>query len=168
MKSRKLELLEAKSDAAACIAASKKTVAQVKDKLIKKGYPQDIAEETVGELVEEGRLDDLKYALAYIRSRKGKKILSNQALSQRLMQAGLEYVTIDKAIELAQQDTKGLKPEDERALDLLKLKFDLSDQSLKSDAKSLARMNRFLLSKGFDAEVVREVMIGAGFDIAYE
>ena len=93
------ELAKAKEYAVLLLSYRARTVAEIRNRLKRKGYPEEIANAAIGRLVELKLLDDAKFAADFVEDRikighKGKFRVKGE-----LMKLGVEGKEIDRALE---------------------------------------------------------------------
>ena len=86
-----------------------RSVAELKENLLKKHFNSDVVEETVERLKEENLLDDTSFALEFVRSREKRNPKSKRALKYELYQKGVEKAVIEKAVESVNEYDSALK-----------------------------------------------------------
>ena len=89
---------EAKQKAIKYIGISKKTIYEVKQKLNRLGYNQDIIDEVISYLLDIGYLDDNDYAESYIRQCTRLLNYSIFEIKQKLLQKGIKKDIIEEKI----------------------------------------------------------------------
>ena len=89
---------EAKQKAIKYIGISKKTIYEVKQKLNRLGYNQDIIDKVISYLLNIGYLDDNDYAVSYIRQRTRLLNYSIFEIKQKLLQKGIKKDIIEEKI----------------------------------------------------------------------
>ena len=100
-----MEFEEAKQKAIKYIAISKKTCYEVKQKLFRLGYNQDIIDMVISYLLNIGYLDDIDYVESYIRQNKRFINYSIFEIKQKLLQKGIKKDIIeDKLIVLEDEE----------------------------------------------------------------
>ncbi len=72
--------------------------------LAKKGFDHDIIGGVIRDLHSAGYIDDYRFAVGYIRGKRGRKVVGDNLLRRDLMQKGVESRTIRKAISEAADD----------------------------------------------------------------
>jgi|LSQX01.2.fsa_nt_gb regulatory protein len=113
---------------------------EIKTRLMKIGYDEDIAKKVVEDLKTIGYIDDSRFVLKYAADRVRTKALSKKALKYELEQKGIDRDLIDTVLKEFEQD------EEEIAFRAAKKKFgkyDLHDKSIESKAL------KFLMHRGF-------------------
>ncbi len=73
------------------------TSAELRDKLLAKAVPDEIAEAVIARFVEVGLIDDRRYALRYAESRQSSRSLSRRVVRRELQRKGVEADLIDEA-----------------------------------------------------------------------
>ena len=129
-----------------------RTEYEIRDKLKKGYYPEEIIEYAVEFLKKYNYIDDQRYAQNYINACKGKK--SRKIIQQSLYLKGISKEIAEEAFELLEDNmTEG----DERAiiytlLEKRKYKYEAADSKEKN------RTAAFLLRKGFEMEDIIHCM----------
>lgn len=142
----------AKAKVMASVLYSPKTSKQVRDKILKEGFDEAVADKLVDELVQKGYVDDEAYAERYIKRAVKSKPNSVLKITADLRGKGISGEIISKAF-------KNLAPdEDEMALRALEKKL---HQSRDKDYNKLCG---FLLRKGFPAGAVRKALEHFGIE----
>ncbi|MCP4231276.1 MAG: regulatory protein RecX [bacterium] len=75
------------------------SVEEIDRKLRKKGYEDEISEAIIGLLKEEGRLDDRRFAEAWVRDRINFKPRGHALLARELWQRGINRKIIEKVLD---------------------------------------------------------------------
>lgn len=132
------------------LAAREHSRAELRGKLAREA-DEAVLEAVLDRLVELGLQSDARFAEAYVRA-KGDR-LGVVRLRYELGQRGLAKDLIDAALgQLAEEG--GIGDELARAKNVWKKKYG----KLPQDAKEWARQARFLQSRGFSGELVRQVL----------
>lgn len=151
-------LQDARSEAISFLGLAKKPSGRVAQRLRDEGYDDDIVREVVRELADEGYLDDLAIARRQARQRRGRQAESHFALRQRLLQSGLAHDAVDMALDETLTDR-------ELARDLLDTRFTPELKHLRAadtppaeKRRLFMRIARLLGSRGFDSELIEELL----------
>lgn len=75
-----------------------KTKHELREKLLKKGYPEHVADEAIARLEEVGVINDANYAESYAASRHTGRGLSASAIRRELSRKGMDGELIDDAV----------------------------------------------------------------------
>ncbi len=126
-----------------------RTESQLRDKLIQGEYPPDIIEKALTYVKSFGYVNDLNYALSYIRNRKDKK--SKRELQMHLRSKGVAADVIEQAFEEC-YDTDDISEAITRLL--IKRKYHPREDEYEQKKKHMA----YLVRKGFSYEDVRRVI----------
>lgn len=126
-----------------------RTELQLRQKLERDGYPEDMIEEAVSYVKSFGYVNDENYARVFIEGRKNKK--SRKELSAALVQKGIEKEIVEKVFEecYEEDDTRNAIEE------ILKKKRYDPD---KADWKETRRIIGCLARKGFEYADIRSVI----------
>ncbi|NCA98293.1 MAG: RecX family transcriptional regulator [Clostridia bacterium] len=133
------------------LGLARKPSGQVRDFLQRQGFDASIISGVIDELKNEGKIDDLRLARQKTKTRSGAKSESSFRISQRLSAQGLDQNAIEQALVDHPADC-------ELALAALQGKF---RQPLDLAAGTIEQKNkyyRFLMSRGFTSEIVREAI----------
>ena len=133
------------------VESSLKTEFQVKEYLVKKEYNDKVIDKVISFLKEYKFLDDNYYANAF-----AKQYINSQGrgnIKFKLMQKGISEEIIENALcsfSREQEESVALKLAEKRALILCKKEND--------KIKVKAKLNSYLLSKGYDFETVSSII----------
>lgn len=95
-----MEFEHAKQKAIKYIAISKKTKYEVKQKLIKIGYSQDVIDMVISYLLDIGYIDDYDYVESYIRQNERFLKYSIFEIKQKLLQKGIKKDIIEEKMSV--------------------------------------------------------------------
>lgn len=123
-----------------------KTVSQMKTYLEKKGFSLPVVKYVLEKLQEYRYLDDAAYAEAYVRQNSGNK--GNRRLRAELVQKGVNREQAEKSADCDSET-------EQRNASLLAEKY-LKNKPC--DVKNLQRLQRYLLSRGFEFDTVNAVV----------
>lgn len=131
------------------ISATMKTQKQVNDFLEKKGYTQLVIDYCIGKMKEYKFIDDAAYCQAYIScvTNKGRR-----AIYSDLMRRGVPKELIERSLAEFEEDDEALSRVLEKYL-----------RNKPKDSKNMSRAFKYLLSKGYDYENVKNAI--EGFEI---
>ena len=102
------ETFAAKASALAGLSHRARTSSEVRQSLVRKGFDDTIAEDTVADLERMGVVDDAAYARAFVRDRFNGRGYGPARLRQDLMRKGIARTTIDEALaELTETEDLG-------------------------------------------------------------
>lgn len=127
-----------------------RTIIELQRLLKKKDFSEHIISEIINSLVSSGYIDDYKYAVDYISTRRRKKVIGDSLLKSELFRRGVPSKSIDRAI---------------RKSDDTSVEFDtIYNESLKKLARIEHKKNKpakialFLRQRGFDSSIIRKVI----------
>jgi regulatory protein len=122
-------------------------------KLLKNRYNTDLIDEALEELKKLNYLDDEKFAYEFVEE-KSKRAWGKNKIKSALISRGVQSKTISKILDEEIDRTS----EYEKAFELANKKLRiLSGRNLET-IKLKQKINAFLVSKGFDFDVIREVL----------
>jgi regulatory protein len=126
---------------------------EVRDKLRKKEFAQDIIDEVIGDLKRVNLLDDYEFTSAWIRDRISNKPRGKTLLKQELWKKGIKDETIEKVLKEYFED-------EEEELNLAKNLLEKRKKRYENLDKNIAkrRMMSFLLRRGFSYEIVKQAL----------
>lgn len=129
-----------------------RSIAEMKDRLMRLGYEQDIVEVVVNELIEEGVLNDQKFVQGFVGDYTELKPKGNIFIMNELRKKKIQHSLIESII----------KDRDERDIIKKMLQKKFPDYN-KKDLKQKAKIVRYFLSRGFTPKAVYEVL-GEDYD----
>ncbi|PWB34630.1 recombination regulator RecX [Pseudomonas sp. SDI] len=123
-------------------------------KLRQRGAPDELIEQELDRLTDEGLLSEARYLESFIsyRSRSG---YGPSRIREELGQRGLQRSDIEQALREADVDWQA------KLIDVWQRKF---AGQLPSDPRSRAQQTRFLVYRGFSMEMVGRLLSGRGLD----
>ncbi len=124
-----------------------RSIAEMKDRLLKLGYEPEIVERAVRELIEEGILNNHKFAREFVSDYTNLKPKGNIFIMKELKSKKVDDLYIQEV--LRERDEKSLIKK------ILEKKF--SDFN-KKDPKQKAKIIRYLLYRGFTLQAIYEVL----------
>jgi regulatory protein len=153
-------LCKIKSDALRLLSFSPRSVAELKQRLKTKRYPDALIEEAVTLLTKQGLLNDEQFARLYANSKIHTKPVGRKKLETELKRKGLAPDLVQKSLEsLSDYDEK------QAARDLVARRFERMSDLPKEKKK--ARLFGFLARRGFSQNVIflvlEELFRGEGF-----
>ncbi len=132
------------------LKTSDRTVGQLRDTLIRDGYPEAIIDQALNYVASYHYTDDARYAQNYIRQMSGRK--SRKQIEFELMKKGVDRDTVRAALSVEPEDGSAEDPDVPAILNLArKRRFD-PDTADKAESEKFIR---YLLSKGFSFSSIR-------------
>lgn len=92
-----------------------RSVAELRENLLKKNFSSDIVEKTVALLKEENLLDDTAFAAEFVKSRERLNPKAKRAIKYELFAKGIEESVIEKAVEQLNEYESALKAAEKKA-----------------------------------------------------
>lgn len=142
------ERARAKAKALRLLSHHALTVKQLWEKLSAKDFSEWTIRQVVEDLVRVGLLDDEAFAFSYVRSRLQQRPCAKRLLKWELKNKGIPEEEADRIVESAY----GPETEEEVARKLALKKWD------NRDAKNKKKITDFLFRRGFDWEVIQNVL----------
>lgn len=136
------------------LTASDKTAKQLKDKLLEKDCPEDIADEVIERYAQIKLVDDERFAKTWVAARARSRGLARGAIKRELRTKGIDDETAAEALEQIDDET-----EEQRARELVRAKLRPESMGVDRD-RSLRRLVGMLGRKGYNG--------GMAFKIARE
>lgn len=143
--------LKCKNTALRIIERSFKTEKEIRDKLKEKEYTDNQIEKTVEFLREYNFINDESYVKAYINDKLATR--GRQKIKYDLIKKGVDKNLIDEKLSC-------IDSEDEKntAFNLAKKKYNSIKKSESDTYKLSGKLYRFLMSKGYNYELVKDVV----------
>lgn len=117
------------------LAEAPRTAHQIKDRLMSRGAPEEVAEAVVDRLAELGYVNDEQFAESWVRSRQRSRGLAKGAIKRELITKGIDKETADAAVE------------------------DVADEDEYERAKTLA-LKKVKSMRGLDKQVATRRLVG--------
>lgn len=141
---------EIRSTAIRHIGIARKSSGQVHQFLEGLFEDQSLIESTIADLIDEGYINDRRVASRILRDRQSGKLESRAAMVNRLDRQGIQR-------DIVQEVSADLRTDDDTAIELLCIKFAreiglFGTAGRDEKRKLLAKMNRFLQSRGYSAD----------------
>ena len=143
--------LKCKNTALRIIERSFKTEKEIRDKLKEKEYTDNQIEKTIEFLREYNFINDESYAKAYINDKLASR--GRQKIKYDLIKKGVDRNLIDEKLSCIDSDD-----EKNTAFNLAKKKYNSIKKSESDTYKLSGKLYRFLMSKGYNYELVKDVV----------
>jgi regulatory protein len=133
-----------------------RTEAEMRAHLEAKGVEPSTLEQTVQALIEEGLVDDARYARLFTQDKRELEGWGSERIRRTLRARGIEREELDAALGTcsAHSGTEDGNGELERAVALLRRRFAVPPDGVRERERALA----VLLRKGYDSEVALEAL----------
>lgn len=161
---RKDLLWKAREAALNLLSYRARSEAELRQRLRRKEFPDDVVEACLTELVEKGFVDDAAFSASFVRDRVRGRPRGSRRLVQELRAKGVELKTAASAVEetLAAEDVTELELARDAARAWARRAFGGRGRPAQMDAESrLAARRRlygYLARRGFPGEAIRTVM----------
>ncbi|CAN5667138.1 recombination regulator RecX [soil metagenome] len=130
-----------------------RTRSELRGRLIRKDFPEEVAEETVAALVEKGLVSDDSFAEVFVRDRTRLRPKGKRRLVQELRAKGVDAETAHAAVE------EVWEREEVSELDLAReAAAKWSPRAGEEPLRARRRLFGFLQRRGFSGDAIRQVM----------
>ena len=140
---------QAMNRAAALCARSEQAPGDIREKLVKWGLNPSEASQVLAQLIEQGYIDEHRYARAFVNDRFRFNGWGRIKIAHQLRLKGISSDLIDEAMTIIDEEQYR-----ERLLELLRAKW--RDVSSREPRAAWAAMMRFAASRGFEAGIAGE------------
>lgn len=137
-----------------------RTVLEMRRHLEAKRVEPDTIEQTVAELLEQGYLDDARFARRFVEDRRTLDHWGNERIERKLVAAGLDTATISSALHSPDTMTGESHSEFDAALATLSRRFPVPPESDRDRDRALG----LLVRKGYALELAYDVIRAYGRD----
>lgn len=144
-------LSKCKESALRTIERSYKTEKEIRDKLLAKEFDIETVDSTINFLIEYGFIDDSKFVSMYIKDRI--RTQGRNKIRYSLISKGVNKLLIEEAFRTLDRDD-----EMERAIILCEKKYLNISKREDDDFKIKNKLTRYLLGRGYDYDIAKEVI----------
>ncbi|CUP65758.1 recombination regulator RecX [Clostridium baratii] len=149
--SKSENLSKCKESALRTIERSYKTEKEIRDKLLSKEFDIETVDSTIDFLIEYGFIDDSKFVSMYIKDRI--RTQGRNKIRYSLISKGVNKLLIEEAFSELDRDD-----EMERATILCEKKYLNISKREDDDFKIKNKLTRYLLGRGYDYDIAKEVI----------
>ncbi|RCW51512.1 MULTISPECIES: regulatory protein RecX [unclassified Halanaerobium] len=142
------EIQKAKNKAFHLLTYRERTVKEMQDRLFKKGFNNDVIEQTINYLLENDLINEDRFAEQWIRSRINNHPRGKKLIYRELLKKGLNRSLIDKALN------KYLSPEQE--IEMAKTLIKKWLRKHKEEDKGSLKLKNYLSNKGFSYDIINK------------
>jgi regulatory protein len=126
---------------------------EIKRKLLKKGFDEDLIEKAVAELIERGYLNDEEFASAFTEEKSVKKKNGMQKIKAELFKRGIdrkivEKMSLNRNEELIYENIVGLAAK----------KYNSLKNRVEDKIKIKTKLYSYLASKGYESDLIMKVL----------
>ena len=136
-----------------------RTVAELQRYLVGKGVPDAIAEEAIEELIEQGYVDDARFARQFAEDRRRLDSWGNERIERRLRELGVGRAEIAAALATVDAAAGG---ELDTAVTFLRGRFRAPPETDRDRERALG----MLVRRGYDLELAYDAVRALGRDAA--
>jgi len=140
-----------------------RTAHEVRGHLEAKGIESALVAEAVGILIEQGALDDARFACVFVRDKRELEQWGAERIRQGLLSRGVDRELIADALAAVGDDGDPHDGELDRALSVLRRRFSMPPRSRRARDRALG----VLIRKGYDPELALDALTAYGRDRAY-
>jgi regulatory protein len=127
----------------------RRTSAEVRRRLTKSGFEEDVVEAVVADLERAGLLDDSKFSADWVESRSRRKGFGKLRLASELRQKGVDKSNVDEAVAEIDPDM-----ELQAAISLARKRVSPTDSG---DPAVKRRLAGYLQRRGYNWEIIQQV-----------
>ncbi|MBA4250819.1 MAG: hypothetical protein C0425_00640 [Chlorobiaceae bacterium] len=127
---------------------------ELKQKLRKKNYNEELIDQVLEELNEKKYLNDEDFAAKYVEEKQRLKKVGKNRLKSDLIKKGIHYKIIDKVLNDEFSETEML----ENAFIIASKKYISLSKTESEESIIKLKISRYLFSKGYDFETIRDVI----------
>ncbi|MGG7160563.1 recombination regulator RecX [Clostridium baratii] len=149
--SKSENLSKCKESALRTIERSYKTEKEIRDKLLAKEFDIETVDSTINFLIEYGFIDDSKFVSMYIKDRI--RTQGRNKIRYSLISKGVNKLLIEEVFSTLDRDD-----EMERAIILCEKKYLNISKREDDDFKIKNKLTRYLLGRGYDYDIAKEVI----------
>jgi regulatory protein len=131
-----------------------RTVGEIRRHLAGKGIDDELAEAAVRVLLDEGYLDDGRYALMFVRDKRNLDSWGSERIRRELDARGIDRDLIETALIRDETERAAGETELDRALALLRRRFPTPPRERRERDRALG----LLIRKGFDGELALDAL----------
>lgn len=143
--------IKCKNSALKIIERTYKSEKELRDKLVLKGYDDHIIKRTINFLREYNLLNDTNYAKMYVKDRSRNQ--GKNKIKYKLIQKGIDENIIEE--ELNKIDKDEIK---EVAYEMALKKYRVLSKRENDNYKLTQKLYRFLMGKGYDYDLIKDVI----------
>jgi regulatory protein len=133
------------------VSRRERTVSELRQHLVRREVDEASAAETIEELVEQGSLDDARFARLFVQDKRELQQWGSERIRRALLARGIDRELVDAALG---EDEPGDGGDLDRALALLRQRFPVPPQGRRERERALG----LLLRKGYEPDLAIEVL----------
>jgi regulatory protein len=133
------------------VSRRERTVSELRQHLLRREVDEASAAETIEELVEQGSLDDARFARLFVQDKRELQQWGSERIRRALLARGIDRELVDAALG---EDEPGDGGDLDRALALLRQRFPVPPQGRRERERALG----LLLRKGYEPDLAIEVL----------
>ena len=133
-----------------------RTVAELRKYLVGKGIPEEIAGDAIDELIEQGYVDDARFARQFAEDRRNLDSWGSDRIERRLLELGVPREHIAAAVAEGAEDELGV------AVELLRRRFPAPPETDRDRERALG----LLVRRGYDLELAYDAVRALGREAA--
>ncbi len=126
-----------------------RTVKEMRDHLKRQGLSADAADAAIAKLMEEGYLDDARFARLFAEDKRGLEQWGDGRIQRALVERGIDRELVERTLRETVEE-----PELDRAVELLRRRFPAPPHDRRERDRALG----VLLRKGYDSEIALDAL----------
>jgi regulatory protein len=130
------------------------SASELRRKLWNKDYEQKLIDEIISDLSKNGYIDDGEFIREFVAEKSRTKSWSIKKIKSELIKRGVAYKLIDETL-----NNRPKEDDFENALQLAKKKYDQLVKKKLEPKELRNKLYAFLFSKGFEYEMIKEVIV---------
>ena len=138
-----------------------RTVAELRRYLDGKGVPEEIADAAIEELIEQGYVDDARFAVRFAEDRRRLDSWGSERIERRLRELGVERGEIADALAAVEASDE-VESEIDTAVAFLRRRFPAPPESSRDRDRALG----MLVRRGYDLELAYDAIRALGREAA--
>lgn len=163
---RERRVQEGRSAIITWLAGSRRSSGRIIDRLKQQNYSDDVIDQVVASLIEDGTIDDERLAFGVLKRCQGRRAESTRAMAVRMTRLGINQSVIHSILDQQADDLLA-------ARSLIEARFELPSES-SEDAfqqpsvdrkKQVVKAFRLLSARGFDRSIIFRALSDCGLRI---
>jgi len=140
------------------LSRRERTVTEMRRHLLQKGVEPNAVDEVIEELIDQGYLDDVRYARVFVQDKRELEQWGSERIRRTLLERGIDHDLVDETLAPHEDEAENGDGGGElaRALALLRERFPGPPRDHRERERALG----VLLRKGYDPELALDALSG--------